>query len=449
MGNLVESSTSVLVISFFVISFLVWIWDEIKKRQESKKEWEELLRKRKEREELERKKDNAERKREELERKRKKKELERERKNERIREAKKNKSKYYAPIVETRYDHLTQKEKGDSYEKYIGKKLESKGQLVIYNGFIHGYDDEGVDIISISPTTKTINLIQCKNWTNMKMELSHIQEIYKKLNDYDVSFYEFDYDIIKKFLQIDQKIAIDEVLEKARYYSRIQKTLYIATTKNLDFDIDNNLMRKKYNIYHYKDMDVVADRAYEKTNPSNIVNENWMEKLWTWADENGIQNLDWQCVDYHTNVGSEIGFPRDKNRLLDMTKLQIPGNLLREVPREIGNLSNLTSLGLFTNELTELPEEIGQLSNLKYLYLAGNKLVTLPKEIGQLTNLNDLNLNNNELKELPKEIVNLTNLRFFVFCDNPNLILTKEQKHWIKMLKLLGCEVGYSEQDCK
>ena len=46
------------------------------------------------------------------------------------------------------------KEKGDLYEKFIGQAFEKKGELVIYNGFIYGYDDKGVDIISISLKTK-------------------------------------------------------------------------------------------------------------------------------------------------------------------------------------------------------------------------------------------------------------------------------------------------------
>ena len=41
------------------------------------------------------------------------------------------------------------KEKGDNYERFIGRKFEEKGELVIYNGFIRGYKDKGVDIISI------------------------------------------------------------------------------------------------------------------------------------------------------------------------------------------------------------------------------------------------------------------------------------------------------------
>ncbi len=164
MENLVESSNSGLVI-FFIISFLLWIWDETIKREERKREELEREKKNRDGEELERKKDESERKREERERAKKREELERERKNERIKEAKKNKSEYYAPLVETNYDHLTPKEKGDSYEKYIGKKLENKGQLVIYNGLIHGYDDKGVDIISISSASETINLkLRVKNY---------------------------------------------------------------------------------------------------------------------------------------------------------------------------------------------------------------------------------------------------------------------------------------------
>ena len=67
---------------------------------------------------------------------------------------------------------------GDEYERFIGSKLEEKGELVIYNGFIFGHYDEGIDIISISLDHKVINLIQCKNWKNKDLTLNDVSEIY-------------------------------------------------------------------------------------------------------------------------------------------------------------------------------------------------------------------------------------------------------------------------------
>ena len=51
------------------------------------------------------------------------------------------------PEEELKRDPL--KMKGDAYEKFIGKKLEEKDELVIYNGLIRGMEDRGVDIISL------------------------------------------------------------------------------------------------------------------------------------------------------------------------------------------------------------------------------------------------------------------------------------------------------------
>ncbi len=76
------------------------------------------------------------------------------------------------------------KQKGDQYERYIGQQFAAKGDLVIYNGFIKGYADQGVDIISISSETKVINLVQCKNWTKMRMTLAYMNDIYSKLEQY-------------------------------------------------------------------------------------------------------------------------------------------------------------------------------------------------------------------------------------------------------------------------
>ena len=48
---------------------------------------------------------------------------------------------------------------GDNFERLIGLNFEIKNEVVIYNGFIRGIMDEGVDIISISLENKIVNLI--------------------------------------------------------------------------------------------------------------------------------------------------------------------------------------------------------------------------------------------------------------------------------------------------
>ena len=57
------------------------------------------------------------------------------------------------------------------------------------------------------------------------------------------------------------------------------------------------------------------------------------------------------------------------------------------------------------------------------------KLESLTTSNLNILNLTLLTLHNNQLKELPKNIINLSN---FTISNNPKLILTSEQKMWIK-----------------
>ena len=129
--------------------------------------------------------------------------------------------------------------------------------------------------------------------------------------------------------------------------------------------------------------------AIDTKNNTLSNDDSWIYKLWEWADENDIPDLEWVEDEHFEEGGYWRGLPRDKEKLLSLTELDLRKNQLTELPKEIGNLTNLTELDLSWNKLTELP-----------------------KEIGNLTNLTKLDLEN-----------------------NPNLILTKEQKEWIKTLK--------------
>ncbi len=160
------------------------------------------------------------------------------------------------PEKELKPDPL--KMKGDDYEKFIGKKLEEKGEFVIYNGLIRGMEDRGVDIISLSSREEVINLIQCKNWINMKMDFSHIQEIYLKLTLYTNDFQQLNTRTINKYLnhKIDEN-EIDKVLDQAKHYTKIRKTLYVASENVINPEIGNHLKMIKPNIFRYEDMKIV------------------------------------------------------------------------------------------------------------------------------------------------------------------------------------------------
>lgn len=153
------------------------------------------------------------------------------------------------------------KEKGDRYEKYIGGEFEKKGDLVVYNGFIRGYKDQGVDIVSIRPTCKTINLVQCKNWTSMRMTLEHVQDIYSKLNDYNfdclnLSSKEVNAHMINSKNNDATKNILSNTKANLGTYN-IRKTLYIASEKVVNLEVGPYLTMMSPTIFKFKDMKIV------------------------------------------------------------------------------------------------------------------------------------------------------------------------------------------------
>jgi hypothetical protein len=164
------------------------------------------------------------------------------------------------------------KKKGDKYEKFIGLNFEKQGDIVIYNGFIQGYEDEGVDIIAVSSSLKSINFIQCKNWTRKSMNLIDIIKIYEKLNKFDFGgcIGKIKDPTIYQYLQlqdIDKNILINHLDQIRRYYRgyTIRKTLYISSEKVINLEVGKYLTMVKKNIFRYKDMKIVLVEVLKTT----------------------------------------------------------------------------------------------------------------------------------------------------------------------------------------
>ena len=174
-------------------------------------------------------------------------------------EKSKRKTKRKQYTKKSSYDPL--KDKGDKYEKFIGSKFEDKGNLVIYNGFIKGYEDKGVDVISISQEDKIIHLIQCKNWTRKPLLLDDVKNIYYKLNSYDLDFLYLNSTDInhhlrdKKDNDFIENLLINIQQNNDKY--TIRKTLYIGSDKVIDLNIGEHLEMLKSNIFRYDDMKIV------------------------------------------------------------------------------------------------------------------------------------------------------------------------------------------------
>jgi len=159
------------------------------------------------------------------------------------------------------------KKKGDIYELFIGNQFEEKGELVIYNGFMQGYKDGGVDVASISQQNRTINLIQCKNWENRALKLHDVQEIYRKLHEHPFDFLDLAANDICSFqtkqFDIDTIQHIINDAKKNLNHHTILKTLYIASDKVVEPEIGKHLTMLKPNIFRYKDMKIVVKQSRE------------------------------------------------------------------------------------------------------------------------------------------------------------------------------------------
>ena len=160
-------------------------------------------------------------------------------------------------VIESENDFF--KQKGDKYEKFVGKKFEEKGDLVIYNGFINGYADQGVDIICISIATKTIHLIQCKNWTTMRMTLAHLQAVYQKLEDYNFDCFNLSVEAINNHQTAYAGNVRLTLVNTQHNFAKftVRKTLYLASEKVVDLEIGRYLTMMSPTIFKYKELKIV------------------------------------------------------------------------------------------------------------------------------------------------------------------------------------------------
>lgn len=150
------------------------------------------------------------------------------------------------------------KKRGDGYELHIGRKFELKGDLVIYNGLIQGYEDQGVDIIVLSRKDQTINLIQCKHWKRFEFTREHLYKIYQKLDEFNADYQYLKPQDINQYLSI--KVGEDEMrstIKSSLTYPQIRKTLYLSSAQVVQQDAWKLLESIKNNIYRYKNMKVV------------------------------------------------------------------------------------------------------------------------------------------------------------------------------------------------
>ena len=66
-----------------------------------------------------------------------------------------------------------------------------------------------------------------------------------------------------------------------------------------------------------------------KQENNQLVEDNWIERLWKWANENNIP---------------DHKIPRNKDKLLSLRFLDFNRQQISEIPSEVGNLSNLKEI---------------------------------------------------------------------------------------------------------
>jgi len=123
-----------------------------------------------------------------------------------------------------------------------------------------------------------------------------------------------------------------------------------------------------------------------------------------------------QTLDFGENQITEI--PECIGQLTNLQTLDLNENQITEIPECIGKLTNLKGLDFRENQITEIPEYIGQLTKLKWLDLNENQITEIPECIGQLTNLQLLFLRRNFITEIPKCIGQLTKLKWLFLSEN-------------------------------
>ena len=87
-----------------------------------------------------------------------------------------------------------------------------------------------------------------------------------------------------------------------------------------------------------------------------------------------------------------------------VTKLNLSGLNLKEIPENVFEYTNLTKLVLSNNQIKAIPKDILKLKKLKVLDMANNQISMLHSAVFNLPKLRTLNIYGNMIKKLPKQI---------------------------------------------
>ena len=100
-----------------------------------------------------------------------------------------------------------------------------------------------------------------------------------------------------------------------------------------------------------------------------------------------------------------------------VTKLNLSGKNLKEIPENVYDYTNLEKLDLSHNQIASIPQAILKLRKLRTIDLSFNKISVLQSSIFKLPKLRVLNLHGNEIQNLPKQVKD-SHLKILILSKN-------------------------------
>lgn len=162
--------------------------------------------------------------------------------------------------------------------------------------------------------------------------------------------------------------------------------------------------------------------------------DEWMEKLWWWADINNIPDYEWVNDTDFNEGGYYNGIPRNKDKLIKLEVLRLYDLDLKKIPDDIFNLIQLSELQIINCNLDYIPKSIKKLKNLTNLNLVKNNLSTLPDEIKYLKKLKNIHLTSNKFEAFPEVLYSLISLKHICIDTSIPIYISEKIENLINLL---------------
>ena len=149
------------------------------------------------------------------------------------------------------------KEIGDNYENHIGQRYKDNEYLVIYNGYIRGWEDRGIDLIAISLSKPVRHIIQCKNYDKTTLDIELADKILKNLKFHHNDYLRLKPAEINYYLDDELKGTelIEHVVRSSEYNAKL--ILYIPYFRVISNPLKKRLKMITSNRYYYGELLIV------------------------------------------------------------------------------------------------------------------------------------------------------------------------------------------------